>query len=45
MARSKEAKTKKLIKDLKVSEEKIKKVKGGFNPQPEPPGRKPPPPR
>ncbi len=26
------------LKDLKVSEEKVKKVKGGFNPQPEPPG-------
>ena len=29
MKRSKETKTKKLTKDLKVSEEKMKKVKGG----------------
>ncbi len=26
------------VKDLKVKEEKTKQVKGGFNPQPEPPG-------
>ena len=37
MARSKATKTKKLTKDLKVSEEKMKKVKGGLNPQPDPP--------
>jgi hypothetical protein len=27
------------VKDLKVKEEKAKQVKGGFNPQPEPPGK------
>ena len=38
MAPKKPSKTKNLVKDLSVSEEKTKKVKGGFNPQPEPPG-------
>ena len=27
------------VKDLKVKEEKAKQVKGGFNPQPEPPAK------
>ena len=28
-----------LLRDKKITKEEIKKVMGGFNPQPEPPGR------
>ena len=39
MAPKKSSKTKRPLKDLSVKEEKARKVKAGFNPQPEPPGK------